>query len=124
MIRVRNKEASVQFYDSCFGLKEIHSADFPNFSLHYLRNEESGTELELTVNKGQEEEYKLGNGYGHMAVAVDNLEEAHKSIQQLGYQPNDIVDFKHEGKTMARFFFVSDPDGYKIEVLERSERYQ
>lgn len=124
MIRVLEAERSKTFYEQCFALKEAHSLDFSDFSLHYLRNEESGTELELTVNKSRTEPYDLGDGYGHMAVVVDDLDATHARIQALGYAPNDIVEFSPEQVVIARFFFMRDPDGYEIEVLQKQGHYQ
>ena len=124
MIRVLDADPSKTFYEQCFGLKEVHSLDFSDFSLHYLRNEESGTELELTVNKNRSEPYDLGDGYGHMAVVVDDLDATHTRIQALGFAPNDIVEFSPEQVVIARFFFIRDPDGYEIEVLQKQGHYQ
>lgn len=124
MIRVLEAERSKIFYEQCFALKEAHSLDFSDFSLHYLRNEESGTELELTVNKNRSEPYDLGDGYGHMAVVVDDLDATHTRIKSLGFAPNDIVEFCPDQVVIARFFFIRDPDGYEIEVLQKHGHYQ
>ena len=55
---------------------------------------------------------------------VDNVKAEHHRFQELGLEPNDVKEFHRDGALMARFFFVQDPDGYKIEVLERHGRYQ
>lgn len=89
-----------------------------------MLEEESGAELELTINHDRREPYIHGDGYGHIAVAVDVLEAEHRRHKELGYQPTDIKEFFREGALMAKFFFVQDPDGYKIEVLQRHGRYQ
>ncbi|MEL6172739.1 MAG: VOC family protein, partial [Pseudomonadota bacterium] len=73
MIRVLDEQKSVQFYEKAFGLKVADRLDFSGFTLVYLSNPESDFELELTINKGTTEPYDLGNGYGHFAVSVDNL---------------------------------------------------
>ena len=70
MVRVRELERSLQFYDRAFGLREVHRVEFPDFTLVYLRNDASEFELELTWNRGHEEPYVLGDGYGHLAVSV------------------------------------------------------
>lgn len=124
MIRVFDLEKSMQFYDQAFGLKECHKLDFPEFTLVYLRNGENDFELELTLNKDQTEPYTHGDGYGHVAVCVDDLDSEHQRFVDLGYEPRDIVEFKPDGNLLARFFFVQDPDGYKIEVLQRHGHYQ
>jgi lactoylglutathione lyase len=124
MIRVLDLDKSIQFYDRAFGLKPCHTLDFPDFTLVYLRNDENDFEIELTLNKGQTEPYTHGDGYGHVAVCVDDLAGEHRRFTELGLEPRDIVEFKPDGELLARFFFVQDPDGYKIEVLERHGHYQ
>ncbi len=124
MIRVLEEQRSVDFYANAFDLKVFDRIDFDTFTLIYLRSDETTFELELTVNKDQAEPYDLGNGYGHLAVCVDDLDAEHKKITALGYQPKDIVDFNHNGEPLARFFFIKDPDGYDIEVLQRLGRFQ
>lgn len=124
MIRVLNEDRSVQFYDQAFGLKVAEKLDFKTFNLIYLANEESDFELELTINKDQTEPYDLGNGYGHFAVSVDDLDAEHARFVAAGLNPRKIVDFAPDGETIARFFFVVDPDGYEIEVLQRGGRYK
>ncbi len=124
MIRVFDLDRSIAFYDQAFGLKVADHFDFDGFALVYLRNEENDFEIELTLNKEQSEPYSHGDGYGHVAVCVDDVKAEHKRFQDLGLDPNDVKEFHREGALMARFFFVQDPDGYKIEVLERHGRYR
>ena len=124
MIRVRDLDAAMKFYDSAFGLKAADRFDFDGFSLVYLRNPENDFEIELTWNHGQAEPYTHGTGYGHVAVAVDNLDGEHARFERLGLKPAPIKEFNRGGALMARFFFVPDPDGYKIEVLQRHGRYR
>lgn len=123
MIRVLDEEASRSFYRSAFGLEAADRLDFETFTLVYLSNNESGFEVELTINKGRTEPYNLGDGYGHLAVSVDDLDAEHARLKALELKIRDIVEFKHNGTMLARFFFVEDPDGYKIEVLQRQGRY-
>lgn len=123
MIRVLDEEASRSFYRSAFGLEAADRLDFETFTLVYLSNNESGFELELTINKGRTEPYNLGDGYGHLAVSVDDLDAEHARLKALELKIRDIVEFKQDGTMLARFFFVEDPDGYKIEVLQRQGRY-
>ena len=123
MIRVRDEGRSVAFYRDAFGLEVADRFDFDDFTLIYLRNAENDFELELTVNKGQSEAYDLGNGYGHLAFAVDDLGAEHERFRAAGFAPRKIVDFAPGGTPLARFFFVADPDGYQIEVLQRAGRY-
>ena len=124
MIRVLDLEKSLDFYDKAFGLKPSHQLDFDDFALVYLRNEESDTEIELTLNKGETTPYTHGSGYGHVAMCVDDLDTEHQRFSELGYAPTDIVAFAPDDNLLARFFFVNDPDGYEIEVLQRHGHYQ
>jgi lactoylglutathione lyase len=123
MIRVLDEARSVAFYDQAFGLKVADRLDFENFTLVYMSNDETGFELELTVNKGRTEPYNLGDGYGHLAFSVDDLEAEHKRLTDAGLSPRKLVDFAPAGEVIARFFFIADPDGYQIEVLKRGGRY-
>ena len=124
MIRVLDEDRSVAFYKTAFGLEVADRLDFPNFTLVYLSNSESEFELELTVNKGQEEAYDLGNGYGHFAGSVEDLDAEHARLAAEGLNPRKLVEFAPAGEVVARFFFVADPDGYEIEVLERGGRFK
>ncbi|TPN88220.1 lactoylglutathione lyase [Mesorhizobium sp. CU2] len=124
MIRVLDEARSVDFYGNAFSLKVAQRLDFETFTLVYLSNADSAFELELTVNKGRTEPYVLGDGYGHLAVSVTDLDAEHDRIGALGLNPKKIVEFNHDGAMIARFFFIEDPDGYKIEVLQRGGRFQ
>jgi lactoylglutathione lyase len=123
MIRVTDLSSSIQFYQQAFALKESHRLEFEDFSLVYLRDVESGSEIELTWNKGQTE-YTHGSGYGHVAFVVADLDLHFKQLVDLGLTPAPIKEFKRGDELLARFFFIQDPDGYKIEVLQRSGHYQ
>jgi lactoylglutathione lyase len=123
MIRVLDEVRSVDFYRTAFGMNVAERLDFDSFALIYLSNPESTFEVELTVNKGRTEAYDLGNGYGHLAVSVADAAAEHARLESAGLAPRKIVDFAPGGTVIARFFFVADPDGYQIEVLERGGRY-
>jgi lactoylglutathione lyase len=123
MIRVLDEERSVAFYKKAFGLDIADRLDFDTFTLVYLSNSENDFEVELTINKGQEAAYDLGNGYGHIAFSVDDLDSEHARFTQEGLAPRKIVEFNRDGALLARFFFVADPDGYQIEVLQRHGRF-
>lgn len=124
MIRVRDLDAAMAFYDSAFGMKAADRFDFEGFTLVYLRDAENDFEIELTWNHGREEPYTHGTGYGHVAFAVDDLDDEHARLSGLGMAPASIKELHRDGALMARFFFVQDPDGYKIEVLQRHGRYR
>ena len=123
MIRVLDEARSLAFYDAAFGLKVADRLDFDSFTLIYLSNSEQTFELELTVNKGRIEPYNLGDGYGHLALSVDDVDAEHARMTAAGLAPRKLVDFAPAGSVIARFFFIADPDGYQIEVLQRGGRY-
>lgn len=124
MIRVLDLERSMAFYQQAFGLEKADRFDFDDFTLVYLRNSENDFELELTWNHDQTAPYSHGSGYGHLAVCVDDLDERHARLEAAGIETGNVVEMKHQGRALARFFFVEDPDGYKIEVIERGGRYR
>jgi lactoylglutathione lyase len=123
MIRVLDEARSLDFYARAFDLQIADRLVFNDFGLLYLRHASSPFELELTVNFGRKEPYNPGDGYGHLAVVVDNLDAEHARFEREKLSPGPLRDLKHDGATLARFFFVSDPDGYKVEVIQKGGRF-
>ena len=124
MIRVLDEARSVAFYGTAFGLEVADRYDFEGFTLVYLRNGLSPFEVELTVNKDRTAPYAMGDGYGHLAVVVDDVDAEHARLTAAGLEATAPRDFRHQGQTLARFFFLTDPDGYKIEVIGKGGRFQ
>ncbi|MDX2307003.1 MAG: VOC family protein [Hyphomicrobium sp.] len=124
MVRVLDEARSVTFYSQCFGLQVAERREWPDFVLIYLRNDAADFEVELTVNKGRTEPYDLGNGYGHIAFVSDDLAALHARISALGYAAKDMKTMTHDGQPFAQFFFLEDPDGYKIEVIQKGGRFR
>lgn len=124
MIRVLDLERSLKFYADVLDLRESHRLDFPDFALVYLRNDDNDFEIELTLNKGREEAYTHGSGYGHVGVVVPDVDATRAELLGKGYEPAMVKEFKRGSELLARFFFIQDPDGYKIEMLERHGHYQ
>ncbi len=124
MIRVFDLDRSREFYEKALALTVADHFDFDGFSLTYMRNDEADFEIELTVNKSQSEPYTHGDGYGHVAVCVEDAAAERERITGLGIEAGEIKEFFRDDALMARFFFMQDPDGYKIEVLERHGRYR
>lgn len=124
MIRVLDEAKSLDFYAKAFGLEPAERLPFDGFTLIYLRNAENDVELELTVNHDRATPYTHGDGYGHLAVAVEDLDSEHVRLTALGLPATPVKEFAPGGALLARFFFVTDPDGYKIEVLQRHGRYR
>ncbi|AUC24628.1 lactoylglutathione lyase [Streptococcus uberis] len=115
-IRVKNLEESLAFYTTAFPFKETRRRDFPDskFTLVYLALEGEDYELELTYNYGHEA-YDLGNGYGHIAIGSEDFQADYDKHVQAGYSVTDIKGLTDKS---ARYYFIQDPDGYKIEVID------
>ncbi|MDT8421067.1 MAG: VOC family protein [Desulfuromonadales bacterium] len=117
-IRVMDLAASEKFYRDAFGFEVSRKKDFPEggFTLSYMTSAGLPFELELTYNYDQQEPYVIGNGYSHMAVGVKDLEASHRRHVEMGLEPTPLKGLS-AGKKM--FYFVSDPDGYRTEVVRR-----
>lgn len=116
-IRVKNLDKSLKFYKEALGLFETRRMDYPEykFSLVYLSDKEGIYELELTYNYSQEKAYDLGNGFSHIAVGVENIESERDRHISLGYE---VTPIKGLSDKAATYYFVTDPDGYKVEVIK------
>ncbi|RPA58917.1 lactoylglutathione lyase [Aerococcus agrisoli] len=114
--RVKDLVASKDFYQKAFGFEVAREKDYPEskFTLAYLSLPGDDYELELTYNYDSEG-YDLGDGYGHIAIAVEDLEAVHASQKEQGFNVTELKQLP--GDTNPRYFFVVDPDGYKIEVI-------
>lgn len=114
-VRVKGLEASVKFYQEAFGFEESRRRDFPDskFTLVYLTLPGDEYELELTYNYDHAA-YDLGDGYGHIAISSDDLEKLHEEHKNKGF---NVTDLKGLPGTDPSYYFITDPDGYKIEVI-------
>lgn len=122
-LRVLELERSLEFYRLVFGFEEFERFVFETFTLSYLRAPGGSYELELTVNHDRTAPYNHGEGYGHIALLVDDLLEVLSRYRATGATDGDMKQLEHEGKLLGQFFFATDPDGYKIEVLAKSGRF-
>ncbi|MFT4279481.1 MAG: VOC family protein [Rhodopseudomonas sp.] len=123
MVRVLDEERSLKYYRVAFGLEPADRIAFDDFTLIYLRHPSSPFELELTVNADRTEPYQLGDGYGHLAVVVDDVAAEHARFERENLAPGPLRELRHDGDVLARFFFAADPDGYKIEVIQKGGRF-
>jgi lactoylglutathione lyase len=119
MLRVGNLEQSLAFYTEVLGMKLLRKEDYPDgkFTLAFVGygDESANTVLELTHNWGTDS-YDLGNGYGHIAVAVDDAAAACEEIRRRGGNVvREAGPMMHGTVVIA---FVEDPDGYKVELIE------
>ncbi|WP_459694911.1 VOC family protein, partial [Acidisoma sp. C75] len=102
MIRVLEEARSVAFYEQAFGFTIAERLRFESFTLIYMRGDAAPFELELTVNHGRTEPYALGDGYGHLALVVDDLQAAHAKIKAIGALCTDPRELALGDKTLAR----------------------
>ncbi len=122
MIRVLDLDKSIDFYCRHLGMKLMRRTDFPGgeFTLAFVGyGDESGeTVVELTHNWGRREPYEIGTGFGHLAVAVPDIHGACGVMRAEGVTiSREPGPMKHGQSVIA---FIEDPDGYKIELVERS----
>jgi lactoylglutathione lyase len=117
--RVLDLKASEEFYQNAFGFEVGRKKDFPEggFTLSYLVSPGLPFELELTYNYGRTEPYVIGDGYSHLAVSVEDLEGSHQRHSEAGLKPTPIKGLT-PGK--GKFYFITDPDGFRVEVVRRS----
>jgi lactoylglutathione lyase len=114
--RVFNLDKSLDFYKNALNFKESRRKDFPEhgFTLVYLKGAEIEFELELTYNYDPEVPYEIGTGYGHLALTTPDLVGSHKAHEEAGYE---VTPLKGLPGSPPRYYFISDPDGYKIEII-------
>jgi lactoylglutathione lyase len=119
-VRVKNLEESLKFYSEALGLIETRRKEYPDnkFSLVYLSNEIGGYEIELTYNYDVEKPYDIGNGFSHIAVGSEDLEGMREKHISLGYK---VTPLKGLPGSAPHYYFVTDPDGYQIEVIRQNK---
>ena len=122
MLRVGNLDASIAFYTEVLGMRLLRRHDYPEgkFTLAFVsyKDEADGAAIELTHNWGVES-YDIGTGYGHVALEVDDAYAACAAIKARGGKvTREAGPMKHGSTVIA---FVDDPDGYKIELIQRKQ---
>ncbi len=123
MLRVGNLDRSLMFYTDILGMRLLRQKDYPDgrFTLAFVgyQDEADGAVIELTHN-WDTETYELGNGYGHIAIEVEDAYDACARIKAKGgLVVREAGPMKHGSTIIA---FVEDPDGYKIELIQRDSR--
>jgi len=123
MLRVGNLDRSIAFYTDVLGMKLLRRNDYPGgkFTLAFVgyQDEAEGAVLELTYNWGVES-YDLGNAYGHVALEVEDAYKACELVRERGGKIiSEAGPMKHGTTVLA---FIEDPDGYKIEFIQRKNR--
>ena len=122
MLRVLDLDKSIAFYTDLLGMKLLRRQDYPSgeFTLAFVGygDETDSTVIELTHNWGQKEPYALGSAFGHLAISVPDIYGTCERLAEAGVKiPRPPGPMKHGGSVIA---FIEDPDGYKIELIERS----
>ncbi len=120
MLRVGDLDRSLAFYTEVLGMRLLRRMDFPEgkFTLAFVgfQDEQEGAVLELTHNWGVDH-YEIGTGFGHVAVEVDNAYEACEKVKARGGKVTREAGPMMHGTTVIAF--VEDPDGYKIEFIQK-----
>jgi lactoylglutathione lyase len=121
MLRVLDLDKSIDFYTRHLGMKLLRRTDYPTgeFTLAFVGygNEKDNSVIELTHNWGQKEPYSIGSGFGHLAIGVPDIYGICEGLAKEGIKiPRPPGPMKHGGSVIA---FIEDPDGYKIELIER-----
>ncbi|MFT9383755.1 MAG: lactoylglutathione lyase [Acetobacter orientalis] len=123
MVRVRNLEQSLTFY-RLLGMHELRRRDVPEgrYTLVFIGfgdNAQGQAEIELTYNWGQDDGYDVGTGFGHFAIGVPDVAALVERVREGGGKVMREAGPVKFGTTVIAF--VEDPDGYKIELIERAE---
>jgi lactoylglutathione lyase len=119
-IRVRDERESVRFYE-LLGFERRGRLVFDSAYNVYLGLPGEGDELELTVNVGRSEPYDLGEGYNHLAITVDDLDALLAELAEHGVEPEKPPYAPGGREDVGRICFVTDPDGYRIELIDGGE---
>ena len=123
MLRVGDLDKSIAFYSDVLGMKLLRRSDYPEgkFTLAFVgyQDEAAGAVLELTYNWGVSA-YDMGNAYGHIAIEVEDAHKACELVKQRGGKVVREAGPMQHGTTVLAF--IEDPDGYKIEFIQRKNR--
>jgi lactoylglutathione lyase len=116
--RIADIDRSVDFYKR-LGFEEVGRMPIRDEAINvFMGFPDDGARLELTYNHGQDEPYDLGTGYNHIAVAIEDLEGALERLSAEGIEPEKPPYTVSDGG--SRLCFVRDPDGYRVELIERA----
>jgi lactoylglutathione lyase len=114
---VLDLDRSVEFYEK-LGFEELRRAPIRDEAINvFMGLPGDGARLELTYNIGRDDPYEIGTGYGHIAITADDLDGTLERLGSLGIEPEKPPYRVREGG--SRLCFVRDPDGYRIELIER-----
>jgi lactoylglutathione lyase len=123
MVYVRDLERSISFYSEVLGCSVAARHVYDGARLAYLRFQESPFELELIAPDRWCFGEEAGRPRSHLAVAVSDLEAEHRRLAQLGVRVELLTEYHANGRRQTRYFYITDPDGNQIELLEATGRY-
>jgi lactoylglutathione lyase len=119
MLRVKDLDRSIEFYTKLLGMKELRRREVPDgkYTLAFVGYGD-GPEVELTYNWDQKDGYEVGTGFGHLAVGMPDVYKACEELKKAGGKVTREAGPVKFGTTVIAF--VEDPDGYKVELVQRS----
>ncbi|WEL19077.1 VOC family protein [Candidatus Nanohalococcus occultus] len=116
MLRVSDPEKVIEFYREAFGFELRREKEMETFTLYFLRIPGQEAEIELTYNHGEDENYEKGDGFGHIAIRIDEdqeLQEVYEKAVEAGGE-----DYRPPAECPGDYGFVKDPEGYEVEILD------
>jgi lactoylglutathione lyase len=115
MLRVSDPDACINFYREAFGFELRTKKEMDTFTLYFLRIPGQDAELELTYNHGEDDRYEKGEGFGHIAIRIDEgqtLDDAYRKAVDAGGE-----DYRPPEECPGNYAFVKDPEGYEVEII-------
>ena len=125
MIRVKNIDESLKFYQELIGLKLISKNSLEDCDLYFLGDDENSCQIELTYNyETPKNGYECGNAFGHFAFETDSMDEFSKKVETLGYkylwEPFELSLKDEKNNVDVKLIaFINDPDGNEIEIIQK-----
>lgn len=123
MIQVRDLDAAIAFYERVLGLRLVERHSYDGASLAYLRADGGGGEIELLSETPWRHAEMPEKGRSHMAFTVGDIASEHARIRALGIDCGEVSGYVANGRLQTRFFYLYDPEGNEIEILEAMGRY-
>jgi lactoylglutathione lyase len=118
MLRVSDPEEVIEFYKDAFGFELVRESENETFTLYFLQIPGQDAMIELTYNHGEDDKYRKGEGFGHIAITTDedqSLQEAYDLAVEAGGK-----DYRPPEDCPGHYAFVKDPEGYEVEIIDRS----
>lgn len=123
MIQVRDLDRAIAFYEQALELRVAERHRYEGAELAYLRSADGEAEIELLSEQPWRFAQRPEKGRCHLAFTVKDVNAEHHRLRALGYPCGDVSDYRANGKLQTRFFYLYDPEGNEIEILEAMGRY-